>query len=95
MSGLNINDLVGCSSTTVTGTVRRHELGRLYEGRNRRASRTHRSRWSRCLDLLLVPSRPFTRNQAIMPMVLLERLATDCGDGGPFIIGRHAELANG
>jgi hypothetical protein len=33
------------------------------------------------------PCRLFTRNQAITAVVLAERLAADCGDDDPFVIG--------
>ncbi len=39
-----------------------------------------------------LPSRLFTRNQAITAMVLAERLAAGYGDDDPFVIGWLEEL---
>ena len=39
-----------------------------------------------------LPSRLFSRNQAITAMVLAERLAAGYDDGDPFVIGWREEL---
>ena len=41
----------------------------------------------------IYPRRLFTRNQAIMAMMLMERLAAGYGDDDPFVIGWREELS--